>query len=70
MAFLGREPVATVEQNSIEIDIAVAKINWLGEEFSVQVLVSETNEALIGTELLAAALLEIDYKNRTVKITK
>ena len=59
-----------IEENVIEISTAKAEIKWLGDEFTIPVLVSETGEALIGVELLAAALLEIDYRNQSVKITK
>ncbi len=70
MIFAGREEVVMVEENSIEIDTAIAEINWLAEKFSVRILVSETNEALIGTQMLAGSILEINYQNSTVKITK
>ncbi|HEY0460849.1 MAG TPA: hypothetical protein VGC97_17060 [Pyrinomonadaceae bacterium] len=55
---------------SIEFDTAIAEIKWLGDEFSLPVLVSESTEALIGVEMLIDTLIEIDYKNLTVKITK
>lgn len=67
---VGRESVIMVEQNTIEIDVASGEINWLGKTFSVRILVSETDESLIGTQMLIDSLLEIDYKNLTVKITK
>ena len=70
MLFAGREEVVMVEENSIEIDTAIAETNRFGEQFSVRILVSETGEALIGTQMLDDSILEIDYKNRTVKITK
>ncbi|HLM01494.1 MAG TPA: hypothetical protein VK400_10615 [Pyrinomonadaceae bacterium] len=70
LALVGREPVTMVEQNIIEVDVVSGEINWLGGKSLVRVLVSETNEALIGTQMLAASVMEIDYKNKTVKITK
>lgn len=70
MLFAGREEVLLVEDFSAEIDTAIAETIWLGEKFSVRILVSETNEALIGTQMLVDSLLEVDYKNLTVKITK
>ena len=68
--FVGRESVIMVEQNTTEVDIASGEINWFGSPLSVRILVSETDESLIGTQLLIDSLLEIDYKNRVVKITK
>jgi clan AA aspartic protease len=68
--FVGREAVIMVEQNTIDIDVASGEIKWLGKILSVRILVSETDEALVGTQMLIDSLLEIDYKNLTVKITK
>lgn len=68
--FVGRESVIMVEQNAIEIDVASGSVNWLGKELLVRILVSETDESLIGTQMLIDSLVEIDYKNLTVKITK
>ena len=70
MLLVGREPVVMVEQNIIEVDVVAGEINWLGGKSLVRVLVSETDEALIGTQMLVDSALEIDYKNKTVKITK
>lgn len=70
MRFVGKEEVTMVEDNTIYIETALAEVNWMGEEFSVQILVSENNECLIGTQMLIDSKLEIDYKNFTVKITK
>ena len=70
MISLGPEEVTMVEEFSTEIDTALAKLDWLGEEVSLRIFVSETNDALIGVEMFADSVLEIDYKNLTVKITK
>ena len=70
MLFVGREEVMMVEEISTEIDTALAEIKWLDDKFLFRIFVSETDETLVGVELLANTLLEIDYKNRTVKITK
>ncbi len=66
----GRETFLGAENINIEFDTAVAEIKWLGDEFSLPVLVSESTEALIGVEMLIDTILEIDYKNHTVEITK
>jgi clan AA aspartic protease len=70
MFFVGSEEVELAEEIKAEIETALADIKWLDEEFSARIFVSEAGEALIGTEMLADTLLEIDYSNRTVKITK
>ena len=68
--FAGREEVVLVEEISAEIDTAMAEAIWLDETFPIRILVSETNEALIGTQMLVDSILEIDHINSTVKITK
>lgn len=70
LLFVGREEVVMVEGISTEIDTAAAEVKWLGNNLSFHTFVSETDEALIGVEMLVDSILEIDYKNRTVKITK
>ena len=70
MFFVGREEVNLVEGISAEIDTALAEVKWLGDEFSIRIFVSEADEALIGVEMLIDTLLEIDYINSTVTITK
>ncbi|CAN5229631.1 hypothetical protein BH20ACI1_BH20ACI1_21020 [soil metagenome] len=70
LLFVGREEVVMVEEISTEIDTAAAEVNWLGSNLLFHTFVSETDEALIGVEMLVDSILEIDYKNRSVKITK
>ena len=66
----GSEAFLAAENISIEFETAIAEIKWLGDEFSLPVLVSESTEAIIGVEMLIDTYIEIDYKNLTVKITK
>ncbi len=47
MLFVGREKVMMVEEISTEIDTAIAEVNWLDEEFSIRIFISETDESLI-----------------------
>lgn len=62
--------VELAEGKTAEVGMTTVEIKWLGNEFPVNILVSETDDALIGTEMLVDSILEIDYKNLTVKITK
>jgi len=66
----GKEAFLAAESTDIEFETAIAEIKWLGDEFSLPVLVSESTEALIGLEMLIDTIIEIDFKNLTVKITK
>lgn len=70
MQFVGKEEVTMVEQNTTFIETALAQLNWLGKEFLIQILVSENDECLMGTQMLIDSKLEVDYKNLTVQITK
>lgn len=50
-------------------DVALGEIEWLGENRSVEVIVSEGNDALIGTKLFDGAKLVIDYARGLVVIS-
>lgn len=49
--------------------IGLTDIRWLGELRVVEVIVSESDDALIGTELLMATTLIIDYPSNTLTIS-
>ena len=48
--------------------IGLTNIKWLGELREVEVIVSKGDDALIGTELLIATTLIIDYSSSSLKI--
>lgn len=50
-------------------DVALAEIEWLGQNRTVEVILSEENDALLGTEMFESATLVIDYPNRSVLIS-
>jgi len=50
-------------------DVALGEIEWLGERRNVEVIISEGNDALIGTELFDGAKLVIDYVSGVVTIS-
>jgi clan AA aspartic protease len=51
-------------------NVALGEIEWLGEQRSVEVIISETNDALMGTEMFEGATLVVDYVNRRVTIMR
>ena len=51
-------------------DVALGEIEWLGQRRIVEVVLSEGNEALIGTEMFEGAKLVVDYAHRTVTISR
>ena len=50
--------------------IGLTDIRWLGELREVEVIVSEGDDALIGTELLIGTTLIIDYQSSSLEISK
>jgi clan AA aspartic protease len=50
-------------------NITTIECQWLGEIRIIDVIVSESDDSLIGTELLDGARLTIDYLNNSVIIT-
>lgn len=65
-----RVRIELAEGKTAEVGMTTVDVKWLGDEFSINILVSDAEESLIGTEMLIDSVLEIDYKNLTVKITK
>jgi clan AA aspartic protease len=51
-------------------DVALGEIEWLGKHRTVEVIMSESNDALIGTEMFEGAKLIVDYANCLVTISR
>jgi clan AA aspartic protease len=51
-------------------DVALGEIEWLGKRRSVEVIMSESNDALIGTELFAESKLVVDYSKSLVTVSR
>lgn len=65
----GQVRCGTVSKGEIVADYSEAEVVWLGERRTIEMLVSEGADALIGTGLLDGAQLFIDYKSLIVTIT-
>lgn len=50
-------------------EVVALEIDWLGEERLIEVIISDSDDALIGTALLDGARLEIDYIHDVVTIS-
>jgi clan AA aspartic protease len=50
-------------------DVALGEIEWLGQRRKVEVILSQGDDALIGTEMFDDSKLMVDYKNRLVEIS-
>jgi clan AA aspartic protease len=54
---------------TMSADVGLTDINWLGELREVEVIVSEGDDALVGTELLITTTLTIDYPASSLTIS-
>jgi clan AA aspartic protease len=76
-AFLPQIQIAIVGELTFEMvggaimsaEVGLIEIEWLGELRQVEVIISEGEDALIGTELLLAATLTIDYASSSLRIS-
>lgn len=68
---IGEEAFHSVGQIEAHIaQVFAARLNWLGDEIDVSVIVSEHGSALLGAGLLTGCLLQIDYAASTVVIER
>jgi clan AA aspartic protease len=67
---IGESRFGMVGGATMSAEIGLTGIRWLGELRQVEVIVSEDEDALIGTELLTTSILIIDYSSSTVAISK
>jgi clan AA aspartic protease len=51
-------------------DVALGEIEWFGQRRTVEVILSEGEDALIGTEMFEGAKLIVDYANHLVTISQ
>ena len=50
------------------VDVALASIVWLGHKTEIEVLINNGDDRLLGSELLAGKVLNINYKKGTLSI--
>lgn len=51
-------------------DVALGDIEWLGQRRTVEIILSEGNDSLIGTEMFEGCRLLIDYTSRSLSISQ
>ena len=67
---IGRLTLEMVNGSKMIASVRLADIEWLEETREIEVIFSDGNDALVGTELLTGTTLTIDYATRVVKILK
>jgi clan AA aspartic protease len=60
---LGRVPIIGVGRMRSVADIAELKVEWLGEQRAVEVIISDGEDSLLGTTMLDGSRLVVDYVN-------
>lgn len=76
-AFLSQIQIPIIGELTFELvggrrmsaEVGLTDIDWLGKLHQVEVIVSEGDDALIGTELLIATTLTIDYASSSLAIS-
>jgi predicted aspartyl protease len=66
---IGKLTFEMVGGAKMSAEIGLTNIKWLGELREVEVIVSKGDDALIGTELLIATTLIIDYSSSSLAIS-
>jgi clan AA aspartic protease len=69
LTILGRVPIIGVGRVRAIADIAELEVEWLGETRAVEVIISDGDDSLLGTELFDGSRLLVDYINYTVTIS-
>lgn len=69
LTVIGREVLEMVAGHFLTADLVQADVTWLGKTRSVEAVVSEGEDALLGTALLDGTKLTIDYVSYTVTIS-
>lgn len=69
LTVLGRAPIVGVGRIRSVADIAELEVDWLGEARAVEVIISDGDDSLLGTELLDGSRLVVDYINYTVTVS-
>ena len=67
---LGQVPIIGVSRARLIADIAELEVEWLDERRTVEVIISEGEDALVGTGMLDGTQLLIDYVAHTVTVSE
>lgn len=52
------------------VGLAIAKIIWFGRQTEIEVLINDSDDRLLGSELLDGKILKINYRNKKVSISE
>jgi clan AA aspartic protease len=69
LTVLGRVSIIGMGRARQIADIAELEIEWLGQSRAVEVIISDGDDSLLGTELLDGSRLVIDYSAYTITVS-
>jgi clan AA aspartic protease len=69
LTVLGRVSIIGVGRARQIADIAELEVKWLGQPRAVEVIISDGDDSLLGTELLDGSRLVVDYTAYTVTVS-
>jgi len=69
LPIIGREVFEMVGEHFLTADLAQADVTWFGRARTVEVVVSEGEDMLLGTSLLDGTKLIVDYISCTVTVS-
>lgn len=70
LPIIGQEKINLLGRRKLICAVAAAQIVWLQERLNVNVLINNGADVLLGTQLLAASILHVNYRNQRLTITK
>jgi clan AA aspartic protease len=69
LTILGRVPIIGVGRAKLIADIAELEVEWLGGKRAIEVIITDGDESLLGTELLDGTQLLVNYIAYTVIVS-
>lgn len=70
LELLSTQRFSVADGHSVDSQVFAGKMNWLGNEIKVEIVATESNNALLGTELLRECSLFIHFPTQRVEIRK
>lgn len=69
LEIVSKEEVFGVGAHQAVLDLSVTEVYWFGESLSVNILINDGDDRLLGSQLLDGKILRINYKNKTLTIS-
>lgn len=70
LELISTQRFSVADGHAVDSQVFAGKMNWLGNEIKVEIVATESNNALLGTELLRGCSLFIHFPTQRVEIRK